>query len=37
MAILELVLSSFWAWAGFVIIICAIGNAATDIVKAFRK
>jgi hypothetical protein len=36
MEFIRFIFSSFWVWAGFVIIIATAGNAIAEIIKAFR-
>ena len=36
MEFIRFILSGFWTWAGFLILIVAAGNAVAEIVKAVR-
>ena len=36
MEFIRFILSGFWTWAGFLILIVAAGNAAAEVIKAIR-
>lgn len=37
MEFFRFILSGFWTWAGFLILVVAAGNAVAEIIKAIRK
>ena len=36
MEFIRFILSGFWTWAGFLILLVAVGNAAAEVIKAIR-